>query len=504
MELDYTYDPNGDPTKNNGNVQTQQIIGGGLNVLQTYGYDTVNRLTSASESGGSWSQGYGYDQYGNRWLSSFAVITPSPLTPQSQSAFNSTTNRILACTYDLSGNQIADAQGRQFAYDGERRQVRFNNGAAIYSYDGDGRRVMKVDSTGTTVFVHNVTGQLIAEYSTATPQQGGTSYLTTDHLGSTRVVINVQNGVATLSARRDYLPFGEDINAGVGGRTAGMMYSSNDDTRQRFTGKEHDGESQLDYFGARYYSSAQGRFTSPDEPLVDQRPSDPQSWNLFAYVSNNPLIYIDPLGLWKQTAAGVWEWEEGDTWQSLSDLIHVTVGRLKKAFKGAELGQGLVLDTNNLSVGSPQQIYADPWTTPLAKGVASEMNRREAASLHAIEIIGAVNLAPAVLASATLSGGTITTLGVAGGPVTGTLQGAIIGWGTGQSAAAVAQTQQVTAYLTATRVTSLIARGLSKEWVEGQLTMYLAKIAAGGAGLNNTQLFARKECMEKILSLRPK
>jgi RHS repeat-associated protein len=52
----------------------------------------------------------------------------------------------------------------------------------------------------------------------------------------------------------------------------------------------------LDYFGARYFSGAQGRFTSPDAPLLDQDPSDPQSWNLYSYVRNNPLIFTDPTG----------------------------------------------------------------------------------------------------------------------------------------------------------------------------------------------------------------
>jgi RHS repeat-associated protein len=60
-----------------------------------------------------------------------------------------------------------------------------------------------------------------------------------------------------------------------------------------FTGKERDGETGLDYFGARYMSAAQGRFTSPDEPLLDQYPGDPQSWNLYGYVRNNPLRYMD-------------------------------------------------------------------------------------------------------------------------------------------------------------------------------------------------------------------
>lgn len=63
-----------------------------------------------------------------------------------------------------------------------------------------------------------------------------------------------------------------------------------------FTGNERDAETGLDYFGARYFSGAQGRFTSPDEPLIDQFPEDPQSWNLYSYVRNNPLICTDPTG----------------------------------------------------------------------------------------------------------------------------------------------------------------------------------------------------------------
>ncbi|MBL8233976.1 MAG: RHS repeat-associated core domain-containing protein [Bryobacterales bacterium] len=64
----------------------------------------------------------------------------------------------------------------------------------------------------------------------------------------------------------------------------------------QFTGKERDAETGLDYFGARYMSSVQGRFTSPDEPLVDQYAGDPQSWNLYSYVRNSPLRNIDPTG----------------------------------------------------------------------------------------------------------------------------------------------------------------------------------------------------------------
>jgi len=64
-----------------------------------------------------------------------------------------------------------------------------------------------------------------------------------------------------------------------------------------FTGKERDAESRNDYFGANYYASSMGRFLSPD-PLgifvADK--ANPQSWNLYSYMLNNPLIYTDPTG----------------------------------------------------------------------------------------------------------------------------------------------------------------------------------------------------------------
>jgi RHS repeat-associated protein len=66
--------------------------------------------------------------------------------------------------------------------------------------------------------------------------------------------------------------------------------------RPRCTGKERDAESGRDFFEARYYSGAQGRFTSADEPLAYQYESDPQTWNLYTYGRNNPLKFVDPDG----------------------------------------------------------------------------------------------------------------------------------------------------------------------------------------------------------------
>lgn len=115
-------------------------------------------------------------------------------------------------------------------------------------------------------------------------------------------------------SRHDYQPFGEELFAGMGGRTSAQGYSSQTDTlRQKFTGYERDGETGLDYAHARYYSSTQARFTSADpydinmvrqyEPdyekankLLYRYITNPLRWNRYSYALNNPLRYVDPTG----------------------------------------------------------------------------------------------------------------------------------------------------------------------------------------------------------------
>jgi RHS repeat-associated protein len=205
-------------------------------------------------------------------------------------------------------------------YDGESRLTSYSKAGVTtsYGYDGDGRRVRKVESGVVTVFVYNASGQMMAEYSSGSVSgQGGVSYLTADHLGSTRVVTD---GNGEVRARRDYLPFGEEIGTDKGGRDTAAGYVNSDTTRQKFTSKERDNESGLDYFGARYYSSAQGRFTGVDPENYQARltPSDPQSWNAYAYTNNNPLRRVDPDG------KGWWEkfknWARGEGWRTNAEV----------------------------------------------------------------------------------------------------------------------------------------------------------------------------------------
>jgi RHS repeat-associated protein len=131
-----------------------------------------------------------------------------------------------------------------------------------------------------------------------TPSGGGPTvelrWLVTDQLGTPRMIFD-QTGSLTATKRHDYLPFGEELFAGQGGRTTGQGYVG-DNVRQKFTRYERDNESGLDYARSRYYSSSQGRFTSSDILFADQKEQSPQSWNLYTYCRNDPVNYADPEG----------------------------------------------------------------------------------------------------------------------------------------------------------------------------------------------------------------
>ena len=111
----------------------------------------------------------------------------------------------------------------------------------------------------------------------------GSHTVYTDHLGTPRLKLHVMT--AASEARDDYYPFGQQVNT--------VVDAAHD---RRFTGQERDAESGLDYFGARYYHSVAARFLSVDPVLESADPTNPQSWNRYAYTFNNPLKYVDKTG----------------------------------------------------------------------------------------------------------------------------------------------------------------------------------------------------------------
>jgi RHS repeat-associated protein len=219
---------------------------------------------------------------------------------------------------NANGNQTAIG-GYAYTYDAENRMVSavLNAGATLvssagYVYDGAGQRVQKMtcwssvpctlsssDATITT-YVYDAFGNLAQEYGPylnawcATP----TCYLTQDQIGSTRMVTDANGLVGT---RYDFLPFGEEVPAGTGGRTLSMGYNGwEDNSNPKFAGQMRDPESARDLMGFRYYSPQEGRFVSVDPGNAGADSGDPQTWNGYSYVGNNPVNYTDPdgLGFW--------------------------------------------------------------------------------------------------------------------------------------------------------------------------------------------------------------
>jgi RHS repeat-associated protein len=281
-------------TTDNGNVMGWTATGQ-QTFNRAYTYDQLNRLGTMGDSatnqtckGLSWV----YDAWGNRTAQNVTSGTcPSPQTPVN------TNNRLTigGYTYDAAGNVTHDAT-HGYTYDAENHLVQVDAGStATYTYDAVGKRLEKTTSAGHLDYLYDLAGnvagewnstpiahydylngQLVAEYIAST-----TYFIHKDHLGSTRLITGVTQNIVD---NMDYLPFGEQIAGGSS-------------STHKFTGKERDSESNLDNFEARYMASSQGRFMSPDPANAGADSTNPQTWNMYSYVGNNPLAFTDPTGL---------------------------------------------------------------------------------------------------------------------------------------------------------------------------------------------------------------
>jgi RHS repeat-associated protein len=366
IDLTYSYGT----TNNNGNVLSTTYAGGGLSYTQSFGYDSLNRLTTSNEnSGASWSQTNGYDRYGNRWID---------LGGGNQSLyFNTSNNRISGWSYDASGDLLNDG-AHAYTYDAEGK-IKTVDATTAYTYDGEGHRVKKLVGENTR-FIYGISGQLVAEFDgssgnlkkeylygatliTIEPtavNSNATQYTTSDNLGSPRVITNSS---AAVVSRYDYMPFGEELAAGTGGRTTGMGFSnSGDSNRKKFTGYERDAETGLDFAQARYYSNIQARFISPDPLMSSGEVADPQSWNRYSYCFNNPIIYSDPTGM---------EVPKGPVDSQFAAGFRGAGSGELEVFEGTQYTQGEVAKTQSASQPTLSQRLRSRW-------VASQVSAAQA------------------------------------------------------------------------------------------------------------------------------
>jgi RHS repeat-associated protein len=161
----------------------------------------------------------------------------------------------------------------------------------------------------------------------ATDDSTETHFYLTDWLGTRRVQTSYQGAVEQTCSS---LPFGDSDSCG-----SGILY----------TGKEADSRSGNDYSVARYYASAVSRWLTPDPSgLTYADPTNPQSMNLYSYVEGNPLVFIDPSGLWLvlNCAADTESNTESDTAGMHIVQVHADLGKCSVTDDGGGQYNGFI------------------------------------------------------------------------------------------------------------------------------------------------------------------
>jgi RHS repeat-associated protein len=240
-----------------------------------------------------WGNNFVYDAWGNLLQKNVTKCAAETLSVAALA-----NNRLSGYSYDAAGNMLSDGF-HNYAYNADGMLTSVDSGAATYFYDGSAQRTRKNVGGQQTHYI-NFGGNAIAERNVSTggwtnyvyfngkrvarrDPSGAVHYYLGDHLGSTSMVVSAAGAIENES---EFYPFGGEL-----------QFSAADPANHyKFTGKERDSESGLDYFGARNYSSTLGRWITPDRPFADQHVEDPQSWNLYGYARNNPLRYVDDDG----------------------------------------------------------------------------------------------------------------------------------------------------------------------------------------------------------------
>lgn len=352
-DWEYAYDAAGNIVREYDRTRPE----GSSFAFDQYTFDELNRLVAAviqSPTFGEQLQQFDYDAFGNRTSSSImnvvnwqgakgasaASVTASALldSPNRQvvnMAFTAGDPRLLknqlpaftaaglatGADYDAQGNLKRIYQKPTtgtpvtiyLEYDAFGRVIQSTNGATgtveKYHYSAEGLRILVEEYAGTTlaktrINLYNDARQLVSQYEkpaagavvwkrdifhlgtreAAEVDAAGMHVTQVDHLGSPRVITGP---TGTLEGTQKYLPFGELLEQSGTFKTA-----------KGFTNHEQTEASGLIYMQARFYLPWYGRFASPD-PALDQHFTESQSWNIYAYVRNNPVMSTDPTGMWE-------------------------------------------------------------------------------------------------------------------------------------------------------------------------------------------------------------
>lgn len=352
--LSYTDGP-GTP-RYNGNISSMSWSAGSVSTMKgyTFAYDKLDRLTNAVYGEGSaltsnsnhfTEQVTDYDKMGNiLGLKRYGQLSSDSFGLVDNLSFSYTGNQLQQVTdgstdsvygngfefkdsadlaveyeYDENGNLRKDLNKKivdiQYNCLNLPSRIEFENGHVIsYLYDADGIKLRTThiigsdttvtDYCGNVIYENGVAKTLLTEVGYITLSDNKYHYYIQDHQGNNRVVIDQDGNVEEVN---DYYPFGGLISSSV----------SNAVQPYKYNGKELDRKNGLDWYdyGARMYDAALGRWHAVD-PMSEKY----YSWSPYIYCINNPIRYVDPIGMdWYESNNGAILWTDYTSQKELDD-----------------------------------------------------------------------------------------------------------------------------------------------------------------------------------------
>jgi RHS repeat-associated protein len=215
--------------------------------------------------------------------------------PRSQGTYSPSADQLSTSgfSYDAAGDVTNDGT-YSYSWDAENRLT--SAAGVTYTYDADGQRVEK--SSG-TLYWRGASGSVLAETDTSgntkneyiffgarmarRDSSGNVYYYFGNHLGSAAIT----NATGTLCYDADFYPIGGEL-----------PFTNTCSQSYKFAGMEQDSETGEYHTQYRQYASNLGRWLSPDPSgAAAVSPANPQTWNMYSYVTNNPTTLTDALGL---------------------------------------------------------------------------------------------------------------------------------------------------------------------------------------------------------------
>lgn len=425
----YSYDANGNRIMQDENGK-----------VTSYSYDSINRLERVSYPDGN-SEKFVYDNAGNRLAREFGELIENYKYDENNRLIQKVLNDVVTeYEYDARGNLVKEIEGeseRIFEYDEFNRLTKVINADGTYMeniYDAEGMRVQTIENGEYRRFIFDgkdVISEVGEDWEIKSRSIRGHSLLELEDENNNSYyylhnvhgdVTNLTDSSGKIANSYDYDAFGNTVSA-----------KETVHNRFRYAGEQYDNMTGQYYLRARYYNPSVGRFTQED--TWRGFTYNPASLNLYTYVENNPVMFVDPTGHWPKFIDNAIDWV-GD---KVSDAVDWAGDRISDAVDWVGDRVNDAIDWAGDRINDVGNFITDTATSVRDWWVENNVG---AYVVGGLKILGAVAIGVGAVAF------TVATFG-AGAPLATLAAGAAIGAGVG---------------LAATYVTDVVSNFAQNDW----------------------------------------